>query len=341
MKSKITLLAAVFAASCIPTTAVADSGDHGDGWTSGRPDGHAPIAVMGDHVHEAGEWMLSYRYMRMHMDGNRDGTHRVSEAEVLANPSFMITPTEMDMEMHMFGVMRAFSDNFTLMAMIPYIKNSMDHLTMMCGRFSTESEGIGDLKVSGLIKLRSWKRQQIHLNAGLSLPTGSTDERDTTPMGNVILPYPMQLGSGTVDVRPGITYLGQSDDWSWGAQVLATARVGRNGDDYSLGDRGELSVWGARKWSDSFSTSLRLNGTAWGNIDGRDSRIGAPVPTADPRLRCGERVDALIGLNYYFRNGKLKGHRIALEYGLPIHQDLDGPQLEVDNTFTVGWQYAF
>jgi len=39
-----------------------------------RPDGHAPIGVMGDHTHEAGEWMLSYRYRLMFMDGNRDGT---------------------------------------------------------------------------------------------------------------------------------------------------------------------------------------------------------------------------------------------------------------------------
>ena len=34
-------------------------------WTSGRPDGHAPVSVMGDHTHNKGEWMFSYRFMSM------------------------------------------------------------------------------------------------------------------------------------------------------------------------------------------------------------------------------------------------------------------------------------
>ncbi len=36
-------------------------------WSSARPDGHAPISVMGDHYHKKGEFMLSYRYMPMWM----------------------------------------------------------------------------------------------------------------------------------------------------------------------------------------------------------------------------------------------------------------------------------
>ena len=43
-------------------------------WTAGRPDGHAPLGVMGDHMHGKGEWMASYRYMSMDMDGLRSGS---------------------------------------------------------------------------------------------------------------------------------------------------------------------------------------------------------------------------------------------------------------------------
>lgn len=39
-------------------------------WTSSRPDGHAPISVMGDHYHKKGELMFSYRFMPMWMEGN-------------------------------------------------------------------------------------------------------------------------------------------------------------------------------------------------------------------------------------------------------------------------------
>ena len=47
---------------------------------SKRPDGHAPIGVMGDHTHKAGEWMASYRYMRMEMEGSLDGSDGISNS---------------------------------------------------------------------------------------------------------------------------------------------------------------------------------------------------------------------------------------------------------------------
>ena len=40
----------------------------------------APAGVMGDHVHRRGDWMFSYSYMRMHMDGMRDGSDGLSAA---------------------------------------------------------------------------------------------------------------------------------------------------------------------------------------------------------------------------------------------------------------------
>ena len=94
----------------------------GDPWREawrGRPDSHAPIGVMGDHMHEAGHWMLSYRYMRMRMKGNRDGNHDLSIDEVFALPvNYAAVPTDMDMEMHMFGVMYAPTDWLTAVLLI-------------------------------------------------------------------------------------------------------------------------------------------------------------------------------------------------------------------------------
>jgi hypothetical protein len=61
------------------------------------------------------------------------------------------------------------------------------------------------------------------------------------------------------------------------------------------------------------------------------------VPTVDPDLRAGERIDLALGLNWLHASG----HRLALEYQKPIWQDLDGPQLETDGLLTLGWQLAF
>ena len=60
------------------------------------------------------------------------------------------------------------------------------------------------------------------------------------------------------------------------------------------------------------------------------------APTARTDLRGGQRIDGLLGLNYLHS----AGHRLALELGMPIHQDLDGPQMETDYRVMVGWQYA-
>ena len=303
--------------------------------------GHAPIGVMGDHIHKKGELMLSYRYMFMNMDGNRNGTSRVSDQTVLQD--FAVTPTDMDMEMHMLGAMYAVSDDLTLMVMIPIINLSMSHLTRSGARFQTQANGLGDIKLGALYSLLKNENHRVHLNAGLSLPTGEIDERDDIPLGSQLqLPYPMQLGSGTYDIMPGITYTGFANSLSWGAQVMGTVRLGENSNDYTLGDRFETSIWGAYAATDSFSGSLRLAWNSWDNIDGADPLLNPTiVPTADPDLRGGERLDIGIGINSLVTTGRLKGLRIALEYLFPIHQDLDGPQLETDGILTTGVQMTF
>ena len=311
-----------------------------DDWTSGRPDGHAPIGVMGDHLHSEGEWMVSVRVMRMHMDGMQNNGNDLSPADVFAQ-GFAVTPTEMDMDMIMLGGMYAPSDNLTLMAMIPYLSFSMDHVTGMGGSFTTESEGLGDVVLSGMYGVADHAGQRVHLNLGLSLPTGSVDERDDTPaMANAKLPYPMQLGTGTFDLLPGITYLGQDGDWSWGAQQQFRFHLGENDEGYKQGNRFEVTGWVARRLG-NVSVSGRLRHAHWENFHGSDPDLNpAMVPTADPDLRGGDRLDALFGLNAYLQDGPLAGHRFAFEFGVPVYQDLDGPQLETDWILTLGWQLA-
>jgi hypothetical protein len=311
-------------------------------WIASRPDAHAPIGVMGDHTHHAGEWMVTYRYMTMNMNGNRDGSSRLNERDVFAE-GFMVVPTKMTMGMHMFGAMYAPIDSLTFMAMLPYLQISMEHVTRMGGKFSSESEGIGDLRLTGLYAVHRWNRQQLHFNAGIGFPTGSIDKKADTPAGsNQKLPYPMQLGSGTFDLFPGITYLGQADNWSWGSQLEGTFRLGKNHEGYSLGNRVVATVWGARKCTDWLSASLRLNAQAWGNINGHDDDLNpAMVPTADPRRRGGEQMDLTFGVNLRGRAGLIKGHRLAIEAGTPIYQSLDGPQLEKRWLLTAGWQYGW
>jgi hypothetical protein len=287
--------------------------------------------------------MLSLRSMRMQMDGNRDGTSRMSTADVLAE-GYQIVPERMTMDMQMLGVMYGVNEDLTVMLMLPWLELEMDHVRANGAKFTTRSSGIGDVRFSGLYKLGQWGVHQLNLNAGVSIPTGSIDEKDDTPMGaNQHLPYPMQLGSGTWDLLPGLTYLGQAAPLSWGVQGVAVVRLGENDNDYTLGDRFNLTGWISRAWTPDWQTSLRLDGQWWGNIDGSDRKIppmmvGA-VPTADPDLRAGRSIDLLVGAAFAPRAGLLRSHRLGLEAGWPVYQNLDGPQLETDWTVTLGWQW--
>lgn len=310
--------------------------------TATRADSHAPLGVMGDHLHAKGEWMLSYRFMRMSMAGNRDGRDDLSPQEVLAQ-GFMATPLEMTTDMHMFGGMYAPSDAITLMAMLPVVDRTMDHVNGMAVKFTTDSEGIGDLKLSGLIRMLDTPQHKAHFNLGLSAPTGSIDEKDTipTPMGmrEVRLPYPMQIGSGTWDLLAGATYTGYAAHWSWGGQASAVIRLqDENDNDYALGDVGRGTLWLARQLQPQLSVSGRVAYTHWGDIDGADPTLNPMmIPTADPDLRGGERIDVGLGMNWLHASG----HRLAIEWLEPVFQDLDGPQLKSDGMLQVGWQKAF
>ena len=311
-----------------------------------RPDDHAPIGVMGDHGHKKGELMLSYRYGRMEMDGNRSGSSSISTAEVLN--SFLVSPLEMTMEMHMFGAMYGLGNNLTLMAMMPYVDKSMDLLTRTGRRFTTRARGLGDIKLTVMRKLyhEEFSGESSHdlgISLGLSLPTGDTDKKDDIPIRrNAPLPYPMQLGSGTYDPMLGITYANHHPQWSWGLQLKTIQRLGKNDEGYRLGDEYMASTWAAYRHSDYLSASVRINGKSWNNISGRDRRLNpAMVPTARADLRGGERAELGIGINFLQQNGMFKGHRLAVEFLLPFYQHLNGPQLEVDYAYTLGWQATF
>ncbi len=326
----------------------------------------APIGVMGDHLHPKGEWMVSYRFQHMKMDGNRDGTDELSPVEIATTvpnrfagvagqpPTLRVVPTEMSMNMHMFGAMYGARDWLTLMAMGMWMEKDMDHTTFqggagttVLGQFETQSEGWGDTVVSSLIRLHQDDTYGVHLNLGLSIPTGSIKNTDTVLAPNGMtprlrLPYAMQLGTGTYDVHPGITYSGHKDAWSWGAQYKAEIRLeDENDQGYAWGDKHAVTSWAGYQWTDLVSSSLRVSASTQGKIDGIDPNIVAPVQTADPDNYGGEIVEAGFGVNFTGQTGWMRGHELGVEVNVPVYQDLNGPQMQRDYTLTLGFKKSF
>ena len=323
--------------------------------TQAHAGSHAPIGVMGDHMHQAGEWMVSYRPMYMSMKGNQNGGTSLSPDQVITQPNHFgmppnlrVVPTEMTISMHMLGVMYAPSDRVTLMGMTQYVEKEMDHITFQgmsgttrLGNFTTKTSGIGDTSLSALIKLGpAW-----HAQVGVSLPTGDIKQTDTvlTPMGadTLRLPYMMQLGSGTYDALLGATYnrvaRPAKSNFGWGGQWRSTLRLGENSEDYTFGDEHRLTGWISYSFSHALSVSTRLEWLNRENIDGIDAVIVAPVQTADPDRQGLDRLDFGLGLNWLLPKQQ---HRLSMELSKPLTEHMDGPQMKTDYQVVLGWQYS-
>jgi len=347
----------------------AEEMDHSKHDMSGMDHGQHD-STAGQHVHHGhgkGGFMFEYQFMRMEMDGLLDGTDSVNTRDIsgatmgmpptnnMMTP-YMMSPTAMTMDMHMFMGMYGFTDSFTLMGMINYLSNDMDmvmHMYTPTNVFAgdmtgaMDTSGIGDTRFDGMFKLtNSWTG-----SVGLSIPTGSIDEKITMTMagtnilngmpmmvtnGPMQAPYMMQLGSGTYDLIPSVTYQKGSGNWNWGGQASYTYHIGENDNDYTLGDIFEINGWGRYSVNKGLSLSGRLEILDWGKIDGQDPLINPMMsPAGDPNATGGTRADLLFGISGHFA----EYHMISAEVGAPIFQDLNGPQLETDLIYSISYQY--
>lgn len=314
------------------------------------------------HTHPAGMWMFNYKFMHMNMSGLRDGTSDVSKSSVgynrMGKPyNYMMIPTDMTMDMHMFMAMYGITDRLTVMAMTNYLDNKMNMLMDMGKPMDPskpdkgqvkedpmQTSGLGDTEIRGIYKINKYLVGSL----GLSLPTGDIEKEFVTMKRPPYRqPYDMQLGSGTYDLKPAITYSALSADakWNWGAQAMYTWHTAYNKNDWRYGDSLKVTSWLQRALG-PLTSWLRLAYSDTGRIKGHDSAIdklldpsmkkGAPMPDADPRNYGGQRLDGLIGLSL------LKGPvSIGVEGGVPLYQDLNGLQLKTKWVLNAGIQIMF
>ncbi len=334
-------------------------------------DDHAPIGVIADHAHQKGEIMLSARYMHMDMQGNQIGTDSAVPEQIVTTvpnrffgapmqpPTLRIVPTKMRTDMIMVGAMYAPSDAVTLMVMGSYAEKEMDHITFQggmgtnrLGEFTTNPKGIGDVKVAALFPLlghpdaKADRRDELTLKVGISAPTGSITKtaQILTPMGGtptVRTPYMMQIGSGSWDFEPALTYKIRRGKIGLGVQGSAKIRLERNDQGYRFGDVYEATAWTSYRPAQWISLSGRAKFRTMGRVSGIDAAIMGPVQTANPDFQGGERIDLMAGANFVATHGALAGHRIGIELGKPVYQNLNGPQMKGNWMLTLGWQKAF
>ncbi len=307
------------------------------------------------HTHPAGMWMFTYKTMYMNMGGLRAGTnnvdtHSVGFMDSSKSYNYMMIPTYMDMYMHMFMAMYGVTDNLTLMGMANYEYNNMQMVMDMgpmmpmyryMAQTPMHTEGVSDTELRGLYKINKYLVGSL----GLSVPTGSIKQTLNMMGMEFRAPYDMQLGSGTWDLKPALTYNALSDNykWDWGAQAMYTYHIGTNSAGYSLGNEFKATSWLQRVFGPA-TTWVRLAYSDTGRISGQDPEIqkildpmmGAPSPDADPRNYGGQRLDGLIGVNIVA--GRIT---FGIEGGIPLYQYLNGLQLKTQFVINTGIQVMF
>jgi len=270
----------------------------------------------------------------------------------------------MRMDMHMVMAMYGISNKLSVMAMLHYnvmqmnmnmlpgtMHMHMDGGTMVMTAGSSDntmkstSSGLGDSKLYAVYSLLNKGVHHLILSAGVNLPTGSIRVKgadDDMMYAGSRLPYMMQLGSGTVDFMPGVTYLMKADKFSYSGQFTTVLRPFNNALNYHLGNEYVLNAWAAYQWLPWISTSLRAEGNYVNTISGQDASLFSIIePSADPLNYGGQNVNAYLGLNFYLDRGFLKNNKLSIEYGMPVYQNVNGIQLAAKSTVYAGWLISF
>ncbi len=323
-----------------------------------------PAGLMYAHMlDKPGQFMVGYRFMYSHQDGKmHHGSRAVSDQTVVDQGCSdtvlcRFTPSYMNMRMHMLDLMYAPTRWLNLMVMPTFMDMDMN-LRELDGRpprapgahehsgIAGHSTGvIGDTLMAALVRLYNKPGHRLHASLGLSAPSGKTDVqlRRIAKADGGPIHFGMQLGSGTWDFVPSLTYTGEHDRWSWGVQVSGTKRMEKQNDSgYRLGDIFQATTWGGLDLSHWLSASVRGVYTAQDAIHGDFNMQSVRTGPMDfPRSYGGQFWNIGVGVNVNVPGGRFAGNHLGFEWLQPVHTDVNGFQLTPKGALAASWSYTF
>lgn len=307
-------------------------------WSEDRPDAVAPVGIVGDRTLPRGTAELAYRFAHSSARGLRFGTDDVLESDLL-DLGFTFVPTRRTVNAHMVTAGLGLTDQVTVLASVAWLEKNRTTANDSVIFFS-ESSGIADAQADVLWEFFREGAYRSHLQLGVIVPVGSFEERGDFPQAaDVVLPYDMQIGSGSWAVAPGLTGQVQNDVGSVGAQVRGVFSLTDNDRDWRPGTRVEGRMWAAYRFNDFVSASGGVRGYHSESIQGADPELETLRDPGDLALSFAtERVDLPLGVNLRIPSGPLAGQRLMVEAVWTVHEETDGPLLADDWGFVVGWQ---
>lgn len=318
-----------------------------------RHDSDVPAGVMAAHMmDEPGAVMIGYTY-----EVDRTGATLYRGTGPVADPVARTNmwTNGMKMTMNMFDLMYAQNhwlnwmvtpqlvDSTMGMSMYEVVTGTMAYMDMSMRNFMANA-GVGDTGIYALVRLWNQQGQHVHLTQGVSMPTGSVQERQVT---GAVFPYDMQTGSGTWDYKPAVVYTGAAGDSLWGAQIEATLRhPGRNSAGYELGNGGDASAWAGYQFARWLSGTARFRYSVAGAIKGQFDKAVLPAPdyfTSDyvTGNYGGHFRDLGIGLSSSLGTGNYAHDRVGVEWLRPMHSNFTGLQAGRIGTLVLSARFGF
>jgi hypothetical protein len=173
---------------------------------------------------------------------------------------------------------------------------------------SNDAQGISDITAGALMKVYG------------SIEKVGADLGGTTRL----LPYEMQMGSGSFTLVPGATAAIQNEHATLGGQALAKLRLFDNGRDYRMGNEFHGNVWMGFNLGDNLSISTGARVRTWGAISGEDTGMDPSLePGQDAVLSSGTMVAIPAGVSFTFPGGTLAGTEVLFEFVFPAYQSYD------------------
>ncbi|MEO1882370.1 MAG: DUF3570 domain-containing protein [Methyloprofundus sp.] len=312
---------------------------------------------------QADSWMIGYQFMYGATgDGMRHGKNPARDLDVVQNGCSdalpcRFTPSDMNMTMSMLNIMYAPTDWLNLMLMPQFVSKSM-HIRELEGRpppsldvhehtgiGGHETGGVGDTLFGALVDIWNQPGHEVHMGLMFSAPTGAVDLefRRIARTDGGLIHFGMQLGSGTWDFLPSVTYNGMYADWSWGAQLSGTVRMQEeNRSGYRLGNIFQATTWGNYNITPWLSASLRGVYTWQDSIHGDYNGFNAGAGPMDyPDNYGGSFWDVGFGLTARVVKGDLVGNSVSFEWLQPAGDDFKGYQLARDGALSVTWNFSF
>jgi hypothetical protein len=222
---------------------------------------------------------------------------------------------------------------------------------------SHQTGGIGDTGLYALFKLFDQPGHHLTLSLGGTAPTGDVNitlrKTATNSTYGIPIHYGMQLGSGTWDFKPSLTYTGERNQLLWGIHATGTLHLEHeNSANFAFGDMFQGSIWGGYRWTNWLATTLRGVYSWQDVISGQyaqvyDAYSGEPyisehIGTFDrPNNYGGQFVDLGLGVNVTIPGGAFAGNTLKFEWLQPLHTDYNGYQLDRDGALSATWSMMF